>query len=383
MNMRSMKLGLSLAASMATLTAAPSAHAKTGDKIPGEYIVTFRDYAGAQSDDLGERVARDANIDLRTMKGMLTGAVNGFHGKLTPAQLERLRRDPRVQEIEQDQEISVESWPKGDDTIEPLGVYDPIPPQPAQSIPWNVALVGYGDGTGKTVWVIDSGLRPDHPDLNVDLTRSKSFVSGVTSILDGCGHGTSVAGVIGAKNNSIGILGVAHDATLVALRVFNDSCAGTLSAAISAVNHVNNHGKAGDVVNMSLGSGPSSTLDNLVRTAASKGIFFAIAAGNSSEDCSNTSPARVDAPNVYTVSSMNRYGVFSSFSNYGPPVDRAAPGEEVITTTNSGGYGSGARGTSFSAPHVAGLLALVGNNISYSGYVTGDKDSWADPIASK
>ncbi|GAA4436536.1 hypothetical protein GCM10023188_29700 [Pontibacter saemangeumensis] len=250
-----------------------------------------------------------------------------------------------------------------------------------ENLPWNIERVGYGDGTGKTVWVIDSGIDTDHPDLNVDLTRSLSLIYGNPSFEDGYGHGTSVAGIIAAKNNGSGMIGVAANATIIALRVFDDAGAGTLSRAINAVLHVGNNAKAGDVVNMSLGSGMSTTLDNAVRTAAEKGILFAIAAGNSSVDCYQSSPARVDAPGVYTISASDVYNRLWDRSNFGASVDFAAPGVNVTVTTKGGSIGGGAYGTSMAAPHVAGILALRGTVYS-QGTITGDKDTTPDPIAS-
>ncbi|WP_266205782.1 S8 family serine peptidase [Pontibacter kalidii] len=264
---------------------------------------------------------------------------------------------------------------------EPAPAYAPITPLAGETVAWNIERVGYGDGTGKTVWVIDSGVDTDHADLNVDLERSFSFIYGNPSIEDGFGHGTSVAGVIAARNNGSGMLGVASNATIIALRVFDDAGAGTVSRAISAVNHVNRNGKPGDVVNMSLGSGISSTLDNAVMTAAANGILFAIAAGNSAVDCSGTSPARVNAPGVYTISAIDSYNKLWSSSNFGAGVDFAAPGVNVTATNKSGSFSSGHYGTSMAAPHVAGILALRGEVLS-QGYITGDKDSTPDPVAS-
>ena len=259
--------------------------------------------------------------------------------------------------------------------------YNVITPMEGENLPWNIARVGYGDGTGKTVWVIDSGIDTDHPDLNVDIARSASLIYGNASIEDGYGHGTSVAGIIAAKNNGSGMVGVAANATIVALRVFDDAGAGTLSRAINAVLHVSKNAQPGDVVNMSLGSGMSTTLDNAVKTAAAKGILFAIAAGNSAVDCYESSPARVDAPGVYTVSAMDTYNRLWDRSNFGAAVDFAAPGVNVTVTTKGGGIGSGAFGTSMAAPHVAGILALRGT-VYAQGTVTGDKDTTPDPIAS-
>lgn len=264
----------------------------------------------------------------------------------------------------------------------PAPAYTTITPLAGETVPWNIERVGYGDGTGKTVWVIDSGIDTDHADLNVDLSRSYSFIYGNPSIEDGFGHGTSVAGVIAAKNNGSGMIGVASNATVVALRVFDDAGAGTVSRAISAVNYIASNAKPGDVVNMSLGSGISSTLDNAVMTAASKGILFSIAAGNSGVDCSGSSPARVNAPGVYTISAMDMYNNLWASSNFGAGVDFAAPGVSVGATSKNGSFGAtGYYGTSFAAPHVAGVLLLRGEVFS-QGTITGDKDSTPDPIAS-
>lgn len=311
---------------------------------------------------------------------------------IEPTPTEPIPTEPTPTEPIPTEPISVEPEPSDPALIEPAPTepapsepiassYQKISPLPGETLPWNVAMNGYGDGTGKTVWLIDSGIDTDHPDLNVDINRSASMIYGVESVEDGFGHGTSVAGIIAAKNNGSGIVGVAANATVVALRVFDDTGYGTMSRAISAVNYVINYAKPGDVVNMSLGGGVSSTLDNAVRTAADKGILFAIAAGNSAVDCSVNSPARVDAPGVYTVSAMDRYHQFWSGSNYGAPVDFTAPGVNITTTKIGGGTGSAGSGTSLAAPHVAGILLLRGEVFS-QGIVNGDKDSWPDPIAS-
>ncbi len=397
-----------------------------GNAIAGQYIVVFKNGATnlkatgldeiSSSDrvrfsSLREKTLSEAKVASSDVVQRFDGIVNGFAARLSDSQLEAIKKDPNVALVEQDRLISLgkngkalgkgknngggseptptEPTPTEPTPTEPTptqpapsnGTYTTITPAAGETVPWNIERVGYGDGTGKTVWVIDSGVDTNHPDLNVDMTRSVSFIYGITSIEDGFGHGTSVAGVIAAKNNGSGMIGVASNATVVALRVFDDAGSGTVSRAISAVNHVSSNAKPGDVVNMSLGSGISTTLDNAVITAASKGIFFAIAAGNSGVDCSGTSPARVDAPGVYTVSAMDLYNRLWSSSNYGASVDYTAPGVNVTVTTRGGNIGGNANGTSFAAPHVAGVLLLRGTVYS-QGFVTGDKDNTPDPIAS-
>src|SRR6185503_9581373 len=249
-------------------------------------------------------------------------------------------------------------------------------------ITWSVNRVGYGDGTGKTAWIIDSGIDFAHPDLNVDQARSKSFISSKPSAEDENGHGTHVAGIIGAKNNSIGILGVASNANLVSLRVLDANGDGTVSAIIQALAYVSANGKAGDVVNMSVGEdGISETLDQQVKNVAAKGIYIAIAAGNDNKPAIQFSPARANATNIYTVSAIDSTGKFASFSNYGNDcVDVAAPGVHILSTYKNNQYAI-MSGTSMATPHVAGLLLLRGRNMGSAGSATDDPDGMPDPIA--
>ena len=175
---------------------------------------------------------------------------------------------------------------------------------------------------------------------------------------------------------------MASGANLVSLRVLDATGDGVLSSIIQALAYVNANGKAGDVVNMSLGEDVTSqTLDQQVQFTASKGIFIAIAAGNDSKPAINYSPGRANGPNIYTVSAIDSLDNFASFSNYGnDAVDIAAPGVAVTSTFKNGGYAT-MSGTSMATPHVAGLLLLKGNNINHSGTAKNDPYGTPDPIA--
>lgn len=348
------------------ITAAEEA-AKNGKIIEGEYIVVFKD-KGTNPNDILNKLVAAKKVNQDNIKFKLEGNLNGFTGKLTKTQLQDLKANAEIEAIEPDQIITAQ------------GVSTTTVTTTGQSIPWGVSMVGSADGTGKTAWIIDSGVNTTHPDLNVDVARSVNFNPNVSGVEDGYGHGTMVAGIIGAKNNSVGVVGVAPNTKIVALRVLDNAGAGSLSYLIKAVLHVNTYGKPGDVINISLASGASSILDNYITQVAAKGIFVAIAAGNSSVDCSNNSPQRVNATNVYTVSAMDQNKYFYTASNYGAPIDRAAPGVNITTTGKNGTYTYG-HGTSFAAPHVAGLLLLRGNAIGTNGTVIGDRDSYADRIA--
>ncbi len=127
----------------------------------------------------------------------------------------------------------------------------------------------------------------------------------------------------------------------------------------------------------------SSIVDQQVRNTAARGIYIAIAAGNDHKPAINYSPGRANGTNIYTVSAVDSLDNFASFSNYGnDAVDYAAPGVRIISTWIGGKYAI-ASGTSMAAPHVAGLLLLVGNNIKTSGMAKNDPDGTPDPVAHK
>ncbi|KAA3439960.1 S8 family serine peptidase [Rufibacter hautae] len=356
---------------------APTPPAAASKAVEGKYIVVMKNGSAASKQELRNRLFSRLGINQNRVSEVFNGASDGFTGNLSKDQVLQLRQDENVAYVEQEQTVQLE---KAVATLSAETTTSTT--ATTQSIPWGVARVGYGDGTGKTVWVIDSGVQSTHPDLNVDKTRSKSFISGVTSYEDGYGHGTAVAGIIGAKNNTTGVVGVAANATIVALRVFDNTGYGTLTRIYSALNHAYTYGKAGDVVNMSLRVAASTMLDDLVRKVAAKGMFVVVASGNSSIDCKVDSPARVVATNVYVVSNMDSYGKFNASSNFGASVKYAAPGTNIKTTWKGSGYVNG-NGTSYAAPHVAGILALTGGRVGSQGLVTNDPDGKPDPIALK
>lgn len=377
--------------------------------VEGQYMVIFKPLEGEQRNaspsethqrqqayfsELRFQLISDLAIEKTAVRDVFQGTVNGFSAILTVDQVSSLSKRPEIAFLEKDKYLTltkpvadVGNIKTGKSVIQPVDnaklqlPYTTVVPLDGEHIPWSIEQVGYGDGTGKTVWVIDSGVDTEHPDLTVDLVKSKSFIYGINSVKDGFGHGTKVAGIIAAKNNGSGMIGVAANATIVALRVFDDAGQGSTSRVVSAVNYVVANGQPGDVVNISLGGGISSTLDNAVKVAASRGFIFAIAAGNSGVDCSSTSPARLDAPNVYTVSAVDNFNQLWEKSNYGLPVDYAAPGMNITSTKLNGGLSVGSNGTSFAAPHVAGIL-LLRKDIVARGTVIGDKDSYPEPVAS-
>lgn len=345
-----------------------------GSVIEGKYIVAYepevftgRAVTETSLAEKGRYVLEQSGIPASRIDNVFGGERGGFIASLSHDEAAQLSKRDEIAIIEPDRVIALAPC---------FTVAEP------RLVTWNINRVGYGDGTGKVAWIIDSGIDFDHPDLTVSTSRSKSFISGVTSADDDNGHGTHVAGIIGGNNNTIGVLGVASGATVIALKVLDASGTGTLSSVIQALAHVSTNGKAGDVVNMSLGEDISSAiLIQQVQATAAKGIYISIAAGNDGKAANLYSPGNANGTNIYTVSAVDSLDRFASFSNFGNDVvDYAAPGVRIFSTYSNGRYAY-ASGTSMAAPHVAGLLLLRGRNITTSGYAVNDPDGTADPIA--
>ncbi|MCJ7932822.1 MAG: S8 family serine peptidase [Chryseobacterium sp.] len=350
-----------------------TASSNSSTPIPGQYIVVLKDgileanglAVSKTTTENRESYLRKNGVLLDKMKsnndGLKLGidnqkisnafgyALEGFVAKnLTDAEVEVLRKDGRIKSVEQDYLISLGN-PKGK-----------VVQAATQETPWGITRIGgAGDGTGKTAWVIDTGIDLDHPDLNVDTQRSVSF-AGDNNPDDGNGHGTHVAGTIAAINNSIGVVGVAAGASVVALKVLGNDGTGSFSWTVSALDYVYANASTNDVVNMSLGPKTrfrDSATEQAVLKVAQKGVKLAIAAGNSYDDANYYSPAAVNHANIYTISAIAPGDFWTTFSNYGTCVDYAAPGYQVKSTWLAGGYNT-ISGTSMASPHAAGILLL-------------------------
>lgn len=260
---------------------------------------------------------------------------------------------------------------------------------------WRVAT-----GEGVRVAVIDSGIHPNHPDLddNIPANQGYDFVSiadiendnerGPDSDPTDTGstnHGTHVAGIIAAEGNNVGIRGVAYDAQIIALRALGADGVGSTSDIANAVRYaagLNVSAANGrtippvDIINMSLGSDIRSiTLERAILAAQAESVIIVAAAGNENTSA-NSYPAAF--ANVIGVSSVNEAKRRSGFSNFGTDnVDVAAPGgtgsrdraangdilfdgfqDGILSTVGDDRYGQ-LVGTSMAAPHVAGVIALM------------------------
>lgn len=299
-------------------------------------------------------------------------ALFGFTAAVPEGRLAALGNDPRVDFVDRDR---------------PVQAY-------GETSPWGVSRIGAplsdNTGAGIHVYVLDTGIDSDHPDLeaNVGNGYAVETCKGPGSRCrfswdDDHGHGSHVAGTVAARDNDIDVIGVAPEATLHAVKVLNSNGSGSWSGVVAGVDWTANETKslgAPTVANMSLGGSGSKTgtcsdsgftgtdsLHAAICNAKNVGVVFAVAAGNSYADAANHVPAAYDDA-VLTVSATKSSDDWPAWSNWGDdaagwtahdsaPVAIAAPGVSVLSTAMGGGTTTKS-GTSMAAPHVAGAVAL-------------------------
>lgn len=234
----------------------------------------------------------------------------------------------------------------------------------ADVILWNIRMIyanyawRYSTGTGVRVAVVDTGIDARHLDLRV--SGGVSYVPGVRSWRDDHYHGTHVAGTIAAIDNRRGIIGVAPHARLYAVKVLDRRGSGRLSWILNGLMWC--YRARMHVVNLSLGSRAlthnprifNTAYEHVGRILRSRGILLVAAAGNSAEPVGN--PAR--CPSYLAVSAVDRRRRRARFSCFGPQVEIAAPGVNIVSTIPGNRYRA-LSGTSMATPHVAGVAALV------------------------
>ncbi|WP_230739495.1 S8 family peptidase [Methanooceanicella nereidis] len=236
----------------------------------------------------------------------------------------------------------------------------PTPTPVPQSLPWGINRIGStvawtaSTGAGVKVAVIDTGIDYDHPDLSGNVQGGYSCVSYTGDYKDDNGHGTHVAGIVAARNNDIGVVGVAPDAWLYGVKALNKKGSGYTSDVIEGIDWSVANGM--QVITMSLGSAYEvQALHDAVDNAYANGIVVIAAAGNDYGGPINY-PAAYDT--VIAVTATDQYDAAASFSNAGPEAELAAPGVSIYSTYKSGTYAI-MSGTSMSTPHVAGAAALL------------------------
>jgi len=336
----------------------------------GRYIVVLKRSAApgghAANQARAAEIARGFGLAAEHTYG---SALFGFAARVPEGRLNALKRDPRVAYVERDQVFSTfaQTVPTGVQRI----YADDNP---------NLTINGSDDKrVNVDVAIIDTGIDLQHTDLNVYRSTNCSGGSPMRGKCgsggdDDNGHGTHVAGSIGALDNGAGVVGVAPGARLWGVKVLSKSGSGYTSWIIAGIDYVTANADQIEVANMSLGCECSSAAqDDAIARSVAAGVTYVVAAGNSDKDAATFSPA--NHPDVITVSALADFDgepgakgaatcradeddTLANFSNFGSTVEIAAPGVCILSTWYDGGYNT-ISGTSMASPHAAGAAALL------------------------
>lgn len=352
------------------LSAMPAVTADTYDG-PSTYIVVF--YENQDPEVAAHGLRQQYGIELG---GIYRHALKGAVVRAPAWQIAEIEKDSRVRLVELNRVYSITAQEI------PVGirrVYADMNPN---------LSIGDGDDlrVDSDVAVIDTGIDFNHPDLNlamaIDCTWSgpnEGTCAGTRD--DGNGHGTHVAGTVGALDNDFGVVGVAPGVRLWAVKVLTNYGTGTTAQVIAGIDWVAEHAGEIEVANMSLGGvGESETMDTAIAGAVDVGVTFVLAAGNRAMDVDNYHPA--GHPDAITVSAVADFDglpgslaeptcrddiddTLAYFSNFGEGVDLTSPGVCIYSTYLDGHYAT-MSGTSMAAPHVAGAAAILASRGEYA-----------------
>lgn len=288
--------------------------------------------------------------------------INAISADIPESVSEKLKKKPKIKYVEEDAQVQIARKPS-----QPL--------QPPQQITWGIARVeaplAWNNSTGKNVKiaVLDTGISNSHPDLTVSGGVNLVGTSSSKKWDDDNGHGTHVAGIIAARNNTIGVIGVAADAELYAVKVLNNYGGGSISDVIEGIDWAVQNNM--DIISMSLGTDTySQAFADASAGAYNSSILLVAAAGNSGDGNTSTNdvqyPARFDS--VIAASAVDYNNVAPIWSADGSEVELAAPGVGIYSTWLDGSYAT-TSGTSMAAPFVSGVAALLmQNNVGSSPY---------------
>ena len=272
------------------------------------------------------------------------GMVSAVACSLPQGAIDALNRNPNIAYIEPDGKVQI-----------------------TQTLPWGIdridaeAVHTYNKGTGVKVAIIDTGIDYNHPDLNANYKGGTDFVEGDEDPMDDEGHGTHCAGIVAAEDNEIGVIGVAPEVWLYAVKVLDDTGSGWVSDVIAGIEWATDNEM--QIISMSLGSdSDNEALHTACDAAYEAGVLIVAAAGNDyrrrgrAEFDTVDYPARYDS--VIAVGATDDTDTKASWSSTGSALELAAPGVSIYSTYWYDDYAIYS-GTSMACPHVVGTAALV------------------------
>jgi subtilisin family serine protease len=307
--------------------------------VAGQYIVVLKGGDLSVSAVSAEMVAA---VGGQLMYAYEDG-LKGFAVKMTETDAKALLADPRVEYIEEDGYFELNATQ--------TGATWGIDRVDQRNRPLSTTYNYTSTGASTHSYVIDTGIRLTHNEFVGSLGNGFDAITSGGTANDCQGHGSHVAGTMGGT-----VYGLAKNTILHPVRVFGCTGSTTTAAIVAGVNWVTaNHVKPA-VANMSLGGGISTAMESAIQSSINAGVTYVVAAGNSSANACNTSPARM--PAALTVAASDRNDVSASFTNRGSCVDLYAPGVSVVSAGISSNTATATlSGTSMASPHVAGIVA--------------------------
>jgi len=343
-------IGLTLLLVGACRDASTPLQPRPSSVVPGQYIVVFQD-AVSDPDGLAQSLVQAQG---GTLLHTYTSALKGFAARLPDAAVATLGRDPLVAYIEPDRKDSLPGTQQMDASGDPWGL-DRID---QRALPLSGSYTYASTGAGVHVYLIDTGIWTPHREFEgrADNVYDAFGLDG----MDCQGHGTAVAGVVGAAT-----YGVAKGVSLHGVRIADCNFGFSTSGVVAGIDWVTANHRSPAVANIPMQADPSTALATAIKKLWDSGVFVGTTAGNHNQDaCLEASGAT-----PFAVAASARTDARADFSNWGPCVKIYAPGVDIKTTWPAGVPGTGfavphadstatVSGTSFAAPHVTGVAAL-------------------------